>query len=152
MVQQVFESRAFGEVYGAVHGLGGILEEDFLDLRDHPRRSWPSVANTPGAALGSGRRALRSVDIPKALQVLSKYNVGYLFTIGGNDSAETAHRIAEEAGAMGQEVVVIHVPKTIDNDLLETDHTPGYGSAARFIALATMGAGRVPNQWASPRR
>ena len=142
VVQEVFQDHAFGEVYGAIHGLGGILDGALLDLRRQPRRIWTGIASTPGAALGSGRRSIRPEDIPRTLSTLSKYNIGYLFTIGGNDSAETAHRIAEETVARGQEVVVINIPKTIDNDLLVTDHTPGYGSAARFVALATMGAGR----------
>ena len=74
--------------------------------------------------------------------MLSKHDVGCLFIIGGNDSAETAHQIALETGRRAQDLVVIHIPKTIDNDLMVTDHTPGFGSAARFVALATMGAGR----------
>lgn len=142
VVRAVLDHSGFDEVYGAAHGLGGILEEEFLDLGRLPRRVWSRVANTPGAVLGSGRLSLRSEDISAVLRVLSKHNIGYLFTIGGNDTAETAHRIVEATREQGQEVTVIHVPKTIDNDLTETDHTPGYGSAARFVALATMGAGR----------
>ena len=144
VVQEVLRSPAgaFGEVWGAVHGLGGILSESLIDLRRLPNGIWKRVANTPGAALGSGRLSIRDGDTPRIFNVLDKNNIGYLFTIGGNDSAETAHGIAEGSRAAGREVAVIHVPKTIDNDLLATDHTPGYGSAARFVALATMGAGK----------
>ncbi len=142
VVREVLDHSGFGEVYGAVHGLGGILEEEFLDLGRLPRKVWSVVAKTPGAVLGSGRLSLRNEDVPAILRVLGKHNIGYLFTVGGNDTAETAHRIVEATRTQGQEVTVIHVPKTIDNDLMETDHTPGYGSAARFVALATMGAGR----------
>ena len=144
VVQQIFDSPrgAFGLVYGAVHGLDGILDEVFLDLRRQHPKAWTAVANAPGAALGSGRRKLHPSDIPRVLQTLSDYKIGYLFTIGGNDSAETAHRIAAETTERGYELVVIHIPKTIDNDLPVTDHTPGYGSAARFLALAALGAGR----------
>ena len=143
VVQEIFEYPHFGEVYGAIHGLGGILDEAFLDLRRHASKNfWKRIANTPGAALGSSRRSLRVADMERVLGILNKNNIGYLFTIGGNDSAETAHRIAQGSRDAGREVLVIHVPKTIDNDLLVTDHTPGYGSAARFVALATMGAGR----------
>ena len=142
VAQMLFESPAFGEVFGALHGLEGVLEEAFIDLRRRTGRSyWSNIANTPGAALGSGRRSLRSQDMPIILKTLLKHGIGYLFFIGGNDSAETAHRIAEETIAGGQDVAVVQVPKTIDNDLVITDHTPGYGSAARFVALATMGAG-----------
>ena len=146
IVQEVLhspQSERFGAVYGAVHGLGGVLDEAFVDLRrQRGRRFWAGIANTPGAALGSGRRSLHPEDISRVLDALRKYDIGYLFTIGGDDSAESAHRIATETRAAGRNVVVVHVPKTIDNDIPITDHTPGYGSAARFVALATMGAGR----------
>ena len=128
---------SFGQIYGAVHALDGVLDGAFLDLRRQPRDAWTRIANTPGAALGSGRRSLHSEEVPRVVDTLKRHDIGYLFTIGGNDSAETAHRLALDAG-----VVAIHIPKTIDNDLVCTDHTPGYGSAARFVALATMGAGR----------
>ena len=142
VVQRAFESPVIGEVYGAVHGLAGVLDGAFLDLRRQPKRTWARIANTPGAALGSGRLSLRPDDVPRVLKALDRYDIGYLFTIGGNDSAETAHRVADETRRVGQDVVVVHVPKTIDNDLPHTDHTPGYGSAARFVAMTTMGAGR----------
>ena len=142
LVQEVFASNAFGDVWGGLHGLSGILDEVLIDLRLQPERIWKGIASTPGAALGSGRRNLRSDDMSRVLKVLSKHDVGYLFIIGGNDSAETAHQIARETGRRAQDLVVIHIPKTIDNDLMVTDHTPGFGSAARFVALATMGVGR----------
>ena len=142
-VQGIFEEgEKFGQVYGAVRGLGGILEEDFFDLRKQSPEVWGRIANTPGAVLGSSRRRLRADDTDSVMKVLARHNIGYLFAIGGNDTAETALRVSEESKAMGKDVVVVHIPKTIDNDLAATDHTPGYGSAARFLALATMGAGR----------
>ena len=137
VVARALESPALADVYGAAHGLAGILDGSLVGLNGRPGRTWARVANTPGAALGSGRMSLRPDDLLQVLETLDRYRIGYLFTIGGNDSAETAHRIACEGGR-----VVVHVPKTIDNDLPITDHCPGYGSAARFVALATMGAGR----------
>ena len=132
-----------GEVYGAVHGLEGVLSQRFLDLGHLSRRSlWKAVSGTPGAVLGSGRRSLRPEDLSAVMTALVEQRIGYLFTIGGIDSAETAHLIARYTAEVGQGVTVVHVPKTIDNDLVATDHTPGYGSAARFVALAVMGAGR----------
>lgn len=142
VVKELLERNAFGEVYGAIHGLSGILDEDFIDLRGVPAGVWTRIGRTPGAALGSGRRRLREEDVPGVLDTLDRHRIRYLFAIGGNDTAETAHRIAAETKAAAQNVTVMHVPKTIDNDLMATDHTPGYGSAARFVALATMGAGR----------
>ena len=140
VVQEAFACGAFGEVYGAVHGLDGILTETFIDLRRISGRQWARIAKSPGAALGSARRRLKEDEVPGLLKTLRRHDIGYLFTIGGNDSAETAHRIAQESIERGPSLVVVHIPKTIDNDLPATDHTPGYGSAARFVALATMGA------------
>ena len=138
LVQELLDpGDAFGPIYGAVHALDGILDHEFLDLRRQPRDAWTRISNTPGAALGSGRRSLHSEEVPQVVDTLSRHDIGYLFTIGGNDSAGTAQRLALDAG-----LVAIHIPKTIDNDLVCTDHTPGYGSAARFVALANMGAGK----------
>ena len=129
-------------VYGAEHALDGLLNGRIHDLGDKSRAWWHRAARTPGAVLGSSRRSLKAEDVPTLIEVLKEHDVGFLFIIGGNDSAETGHRIGREARQAGLELAVVNVPKTIDNDLVLTDHSPGYGSAARFIALATMGAGR----------
>ena len=143
IVQTVFQHPGFGEVYGSAHGLRGLLAGALIDLRKQPGKDfWSRIARTPGAALGSGRLRLKPGEETTAVDILQRHKVGFLFTIGGNDSAETAHRIAQQATALGEPIVVIHVPKTIDNDLPVTDHTPGYSSAARFVALASMGSGR----------
>ena len=135
--------RGLGEVYGAVHGLDGVVHDRLLELgRSRTRGFWKSVSGTPGAVLGSGRRSLGDEDVPAVLKTLEKHRIGYVFTIGGNDSADTAQRLSRSSKEAGNEIAVVHVPKTIDNDLPGTDHTPGYGSAARFVALATMGVGR----------
>jgi 6-phosphofructokinase 1 len=133
---------AFGELYGAVHGLEGLLKGELVDLGRLSKSAWGRVARTPGAALGSTRRKLRPEDAPHILDALSKRNIRHWFIIGGNDSAETGHAIVRELQKAGQPLTVVNVPKTIDNDLVMMDHSPGYGSAARFVALATMGAGR----------
>ena len=132
----------FGEIYGARYGMEGILADDLIDLRRTPDAEWRRIANTPGAVLGSTRRKLRDEDVQPILDTLRKHNIGCWFIIGGNDSAATGHSIGQAAEAAGQPLTVINVPKTIDNDIVLTDHSPGYGSAARFVALATMGAGR----------
>ncbi len=142
VVREAMEHRQFGELYGAVHGLEGVLGENFLDLRRQSKAAWSRVARTPGAALGSARRKLQPEEVPAVLRTLAERGITYFFPIGGNDSAETAHTLEAAARASGQPLTVIAVPKTVDNDLPETDHCPGYGSAARFVALATMGAGR----------
>ena len=157
IVREAARHPELGCVYGAVHGLDGLLSDSLLDLTSHSEAAWRRVANTPGAALGSSRRKLAEEDVPAALEALSARGIGYLFVIGGNDSAETGRRFRSPspinggpgdnkngmgAREQGCHLTVTAVPKTIDNDLVETDHTPGYGSAARFVALATMGAGR----------
>ena len=132
----------FGELYGARYGMEGILAGDLIDLRRTPAAEWQRIAHTPGAVLGSTRRKLRDEDTQPILDALRKRDITCWFIIGGNDSAATGHSIGQAAKAAGQPLTVINVPKTIDNDLVLTDHSPGYGSAARFVALATMGAGR----------
>lgn len=133
---------AIGELYGAVYGVEGMLGGDFAPLSRVSPDEWRRIARTPGAALGSTRRKIRDEDIAPTLAALRSLRVGYLFIIGGNDSAWTGHQIGLAADAAGMDLAVVNIPKTIDNDLALTDHTPGYGSAARFVALAAMGSGR----------
>ena len=142
IVHEADESKAFGKVYGAGFGLEGVLSGELLNLGQLSRAAWNRIARTPAAALGSTRRKLTSEDVPLILETLAKHDIRYWFIIGGNDSAETGHSVSLEARASGYDLTVINVPKTIDNDLVLTDHSPGFGSAARFVALATMGAGR----------
>lgn len=125
-------------IYGALHGIEGVLGRDLIDLRLEPSHTWDALLQTPSAALGSCRYRLREGDAERAVAVLRELGVRYFLYIGGNDSADTAHRLALAAREMSYDLRVICVPKTIDNDLPDTDHCPGYGSAARFIALATM--------------
>ena len=141
LVDEASTSGAFGRVLGASHGMEGLLADDLIDLAAQPRGMWRRVPRTPGAALGSPRRKLKPEDVPTVLQTLSDRDVRYCFIIGGNDSAETGLSISLEARRAGYDLTVVCVPKTIDNDLVLTDHTPGYGSAARFVALATSGVG-----------
>ena len=135
-------SDRIGEIYGARYGMEGIISGDLIDLRRTPADEWRRIARAPGAALGSTRRKLRDDDVQPILNTLRERNIDCWFIIGGNDSATTGHAIGQAAEADCLPLAVINVPKTIDNDLVLTDHSPGYGSAARFVALATMGAGR----------
>ena len=129
-------------VYGALFGIQGLLDEALIDLEREDPASIQRLSHTPAAALGSCRYRLGAEDGERAVEVLQAHNVRYFFYIGGNDSAETAHRIAQLAQERGYELYVICLPKTIDNDLVETDHCLGYGSVARFVAIATMDASR----------
>ncbi len=123
-------------IYGAKNGMDGLLNEDFIDLRKESEKDIKNLAFTPAAALGSCRRRLTEEDYPCVLQVLKKYNIKYFFYNGGNDSMDTCNKIASLAA--DQDIKVIGIPKTIDNDLKFTDHSPGFGSAARYAAICTM--------------
>jgi 6-phosphofructokinase len=125
-------------IYGMLHGVEGLLKEDMIDLRRQASSVWTRLLYTPSAALGTCRYKLKDEDPERVIAILRKYNIHFLLYIGGNDSADTAHRLALTAQHMNYDLRAISVPKTIDNDLPFTDHCPGYGSAARFIALATL--------------
>ena len=133
------ENKAVGKIYGALHGIQGILDQKFIDLRKESRSTLEAVANTPASALGSVRRKPTPEDCVAIFKVLKKLEIRYFFYIGGNDSAETVHIINEAAQQAAYGIRCFHIPKTIDNDLRENDHTPGYGSAARFVACAIKG-------------
>ena len=132
-------NQKYEEVLGARHGLSGMLSEDFVDLSKLSDSQLYGIAKTPAAALGSVRKKPTEEDIEKLISIFEKQNIRYFFYIGGNDSAETANLVSEGAKQIGYEMKAFHIPKTIDNDLLETDHCPGYGSAARFVAHAFQG-------------
>ena len=129
----------FKEILGAKHGLQGMLNEDFVDLSKLNESQLYGIGRTPAAALGSVRKKPTEKDIEKLVSIFEKENIRNFYYIGGNDSAETAYLVAEGARSSGYEMKAFHIPKTIDNDLLETDHSPGYGSAARFVAHAFQG-------------
>jgi 6-phosphofructokinase 1 len=132
-------------ILGARHGIAGIMKEDFVDLTTQSIEQLELVATTPAAALGSVRLKPGRAECEKVFEVFKKNDVRYFFYIGGNDSAETAHIIAEMAKEANYDFCTVHIPKTIDNDLRVTDHCPGYASAARFVALAFMGDDRDNN-------
>ncbi|MBL4759286.1 MAG: diphosphate--fructose-6-phosphate 1-phosphotransferase, partial [Mariprofundaceae bacterium] len=129
-------------ILGAKHGIAGIMAEDFIDLTTQSEADLEVLAATPAAGLGSVRLKPGKAECERMFEVFKKNDVRYFFYIGGNDSAETAHIIAEMAKAADYDFCTIHIPKTIDNDLRVTDHCPGYASAAKFVALAFMGDDR----------
>jgi len=133
------KSAKIGRILGARHGIAGILAGDYIDLRKPTAAKLEAIAATPGSALGSVRRKPTAEDCRKIFEAFKRRKVGYFFYIGGNDSADAARIVAEEAERDGYPLVCYHIPKTIDNDLLTCDHTPGFGSAARFVASALKG-------------
>ncbi|PKL42045.1 MAG: 6-phosphofructokinase [Candidatus Riflebacteria bacterium HGW-Riflebacteria-1] len=142
LVGAVLESRKFPEVdrvYGALHGVRGIIEEDFIDLTQATTHNLERVACTPSSALFSTRDKPDADYCEKIFKICMKHNVRYFFYNGGNDSADAVRIVNDNAAAAGYELRCIHIPKTIDNDLRVTDHCPGYGSAAKFVASAFAG-------------
>ncbi len=138
----VFEARKVlgGErVYGAFHGVQGIVNEDFIDLTRETADNLELVANTPGSGLGSTRWKPDLKGCQEIFRVLEAHGIGTFFYIGGNDSSLTLSILSDEARKAGYPLRCIHIPKTIDNDLMINDHTPGYPSAARFVACAFAG-------------
>ncbi|HOY67808.1 MAG TPA: 6-phosphofructokinase [Candidatus Ozemobacteraceae bacterium] len=143
LVGAVLESRKFPEVqrvYGALHGVRGIIEENFVDLTQATTHNLERIACTPSSALLSTRDKPDAEYCAKIFKVCMKHNVRYFFYCGGNDSADAVRIVNDNARNAGYELRCIHIPKTIDNDLRVTDHCPGYGSAAKFVALAFAGA------------
>jgi 6-phosphofructokinase 1 len=143
LVGVILESRRFAQlerVYGARHGVSGILNEDFVDLTQETSHNLELVASTPGSALGSTRDKPDRAYCHQIFEVLRAHQIGTFFYIGGNDSSDTVRIVSEEAHAAGYPLRSIHIPKTIDNDLVCSDHTPGFPSAARFVAQAFAGA------------
>ena len=143
MAGVVLEARKFRNVelvYGAYHGVSGIIQEEFLDLTQETSHNIEMVANTPASALGSTRDKPDLRYCQEIFKVLKAHGIGYFFYIGGNDSSDTVRIVSEEAQRGNYPLRCIHIPKTIDNDLVGNDHTPGYPSAARFVVQAFMGA------------
>jgi 6-phosphofructokinase len=143
LVGVVLEARRFAPVeriYGSRHGVRGIVNEDFVDLTQETSHNLEQVAATPGSALGSTRDKPDLKYCQQIFEVLRAHGIGYFFYIGGNDSSDTVRIVAQEAAQAGYALRCIHIPKTIDNDLVCNDHTPGFPSAARFVAQAFAGA------------
>jgi 6-phosphofructokinase 1 len=127
-------------VYGALHGVRGIVNEDFIDLTQETSHNLELVAATPSSALGSTRDKPDLKYCQEIFKVLQAHEIEHFFYIGGNDSSDTVRIVSEEARKVGYPLRSIHIPKTIDNDLVGNDHTPGFPSAARFVAQAFAGA------------
>jgi ATP-dependent phosphofructokinase / diphosphate-dependent phosphofructokinase len=127
-------------VYGALHGVRGIINEEFVDLTQETVANLELVAGTPGSALGSTRDKPDVKYCQEIFEVLRAHEIGNFFYIGGNDSADTVRIVSEEAQKASYPLRCMHIPKTIDNDLVGNDHTPGFPSAARFVAQAFTGA------------
>ncbi|MGB0418892.1 MAG: 6-phosphofructokinase [Opitutales bacterium] len=135
VVSEALNYECIEEIYGGLNGVMGILDEQLIDLAAESQQTIRGLRYTPGAALGTCRYKLKlQSDFDRVLEVFEAHNIRYFFYAGGNDSQDTANKISKLAQERGYELRVIGIPKTIDNDLVTTDHTPGYGSVIKYIA------------------
>jgi 6-phosphofructokinase len=141
VIETALTSSFIGNVYGMHFGIEGFMQEWLYDLGKQPRKVIEGLRHTPSSALGSSRHKVQEKDLPLILSVLKKYNIRYFFLIGGNDTMDTIHRVEVYCRSEKYELAGIGIPKTVDNDLFGTDHTPGFASAARSNILNVMQAG-----------
>lgn len=135
VVSEALNHECIEEIYGGLNGILGILNEELIDLASESQQTIRALRHTPGAALGSSRYKLRrEEDFSRVLEVFEAHNIRYFFYAGGNDSQDTADKISKLATERNYELRVIGIPKTIDNDLVTTDHCPGYGSVIKYVA------------------
>ena len=142
LVGAVLEARRYPQVtqvYGALNGVSGVINERFLDLTQETEHNLEMVANTPSSGLLSTRDKPDAAYCKQMFEVMKAHDIRYFFYAGGNDSSDTVRIVNEEAKNVGYDFRAVHIPKTIDNDLMVNDHTPGFGSAARFVAQSFMG-------------
>jgi len=143
VVEGGLSSANIDRVFGMRFGIEGVLGDFLLDLGKEDADLWSKMKTTPSSALGSSRHKLTDADFEPILEQIKKYDIRYFFMIGGNDTMDTIHRVVEYANSTGYEMVGVGVSKTVDNDLFGTDHTPGFPSAARYVALSVQQGGRL---------
>jgi len=134
VINEAKNHSAIDGIYGALHGIEGVFDEKFIELGNQPQDVVDRLPSTPGSAIGTCRRKLAEDDYPRLLDVFRRHNIAYFLYNGGNDSMDTCRKVSRLAA--DDELRVIGIPKTIDNDLAVTDHSPGYGSAARYLAVS----------------
>jgi ATP-dependent phosphofructokinase / diphosphate-dependent phosphofructokinase len=143
VIETALSSSFIKEIYGMHFGIEGFMQEWLFDLGRQPRRVIEGLRHTPSSALGSSRHKVQDKDLPLILNVLRKYDIRYFFLIGGNDTMDTIHRVEAYCRLQKYELTGIGIPKTVDNDLFGTDHTPGFASAAKSNILNVMQAGML---------
>ncbi|MEI6049357.1 MAG: diphosphate--fructose-6-phosphate 1-phosphotransferase [Bacteroidota bacterium] len=141
IIETALSSSFIENIYGMQFGIEGFMQERLYDLGNQPRKVIEGLRHTPSSALGSSRHKVQEKDLPLILDVLKKFNIRYFFLIGGNDTMDTIHRVEAYCRNEKYELAGIGIPKTVDNDLFGTDHTPGFASAARSNILNVMQGG-----------
>lgn len=141
VIDGAVKSSGIESVFGMNYGIEGFMLERLIDLGNQPKEILEGLRKTPGSALGSSRHKVKDEDFPKILEVLKKFNIRYFFLIGGNDTMDTINRVEQYCRSENYELIGTGVPKTVDNDLFGTDHTPGFASAARSNIVNVKQAG-----------
>jgi 6-phosphofructokinase 1 len=141
VIQKASQSKNIDKIYGMRFAIEGFLNDEIIDLSAVDPQVIEGLRHTPGSALGSCRHKLQEEDLPVILELFKKYNIRYFFLIGGNDTMDTIHRVEAYCKIQNYDLIGVGVPKTVDNDLFGTDHTPGFASAARYVALSTQQGG-----------
>lgn len=143
VIDKCLQADGVENVYGMRYGIEGFMRGDLINLGREEKAVLEGLRYSPSSALGSCRHKLQETDFQPVLEMLKKHNVRYYFLIGGNDTMDTIHRVESYCREKGYELIGIGIPKTVDNDLFGTDHTPGFGSAARYVALSVKQAGML---------
>jgi 6-phosphofructokinase 1 len=143
IIQESLKQKAIGKTFGMRYGIQGFMQGDVIDLGQEKPEVIEGLLSTPSSALGSCRHKLKEEDFPKILEMLRRYDIRYYFLIGGNDTMDTICRVEKYCREHGYDLIGVGVPKTVDNDLWGTDHTPGFGSAARYVAMSVKQAGML---------
>lgn len=143
VIEAALKNEEIDKIYGARFGINGLMDEMICDLTEERKEDIALLKNTPSSILGSCRYKLNNLDIDtsdyeKIFKIFKKYDINYFFYIGGNDSMDTVAKLNQYAEFKDIDLTVMGIPKTIDNDLLITDHSPGFGSAAKYIATSVM--------------
>ena len=143
LIQGCLAQPAIRRTFGMRYGIEGFMRGEVIDLGREQPAVIEALRTTPSSALGSCRHKIKEADFPKILDMLRRHDIRYYFLIGGNDTMDTIHRVEAYCRQQGHELIGVGVPKTVDNDLCATDHTPGFGSAARYVALSVKQAGML---------
>ena len=141
VIEGATKSEKIDQVFGMNYGIEGFMNEQIIDLSSQSVQVLEGLRTTPSSALGSSRHKVKDEDFPRIIEVLEKYNIRYFFLIGGNDTMDTINRVESYCREQNYELIGVGIPKTVDNDLFGTDHTPGFASAARSNILNVMQAG-----------
>ncbi|MCF6335724.1 MAG: diphosphate--fructose-6-phosphate 1-phosphotransferase, partial [Spirochaetales bacterium] len=141
IIDEALESENILSIYGMNYGIEGFMEEKLINLGKQKQVVLKGLKTTPSSALGSSRYKLQEEDLPKILDLIKKYDIRYFFLIGGNDTMDTIYRVEKYCKNQDYDLKGIGIPKTVDNDLFGTDHTPGFPSAARYNMLSVAQSG-----------